>query len=130
MDENTKAMWLKRVLVFNMIVAILIWGLPLWIGPKTILTALKITVPSDLFYMRIFGAIQLGFAYLLWLAYENPVMNRDIIRFNVVENAIVLITIVGYQLAFGIKDSLVWFSALLVLFFGAAYYLLTPASNS
>ncbi len=78
MDENTKAMWLKRVLVFNMIVAILIWGLPLWIGPKTILTALKITVPSDLFYMRIFGAIQLGFAYLLWLAYENPVMNRSL----------------------------------------------------
>src|SRR5258706_9108118 len=130
MDENKKAMWIKRVLVFNMIVAILIWGLPLWIGPKTILTALKITVPSDLFYMRIFGAIQLGFAYLLWLAYENPVMNRDIIRFNVVENAIVLITIVGYQLAFRIKDSLVWFSALFVLFFGAAYYLLTPPSNS
>ncbi len=127
MDEKTKILWLQRVLVFNMIVAILVWGLPLWIGPKTLLTALKITVPGDLFYMRLFGAIQLALAYLLWLAYQNPTMNRDIIRYNVVQNAVILLTIVGYQLAFGIKDPLIWFSALLVLFFGAAYYMLTPA---
>lgn len=127
MDEKTKILWLQRVLVFNIIVAILVWGLPLWIGPKTLLTALKITVPSDLFYMRLFGAVQLALAYLLWLAYQNPTMNRDIIRYNVVQNAVILVTIVGYQLAFGIKDPLIWFSALLVLFFGAAYYMLTPA---
>ena len=130
MDEKTKYEWLKKVLLFNIFVAVLLWGLPLWIGPKTFLTALGITVPGDLFYMRLFGVTELALAYLYWMAYENLAMNRDIIRFGVIVNAATLLTLVGYQLAYGIKDQAVWFSAVIMLFLAAAYYMLTPSTGT
>jgi len=130
MDEKTKYEWLKKVLLFNIFVAILLWGLPLWLAPKTFLTALGITVPGDLFYMRIFGVTELALAYLYYLAYQNLSMNRDIIRFAVIVNAATLLTLVGYQLAYGIKDQAVWFSAVIMLFLAAAYYMLTPSTGT
>ena len=130
MDEKTKYEWLKKVLLFNIVVAVLLWGLPLWLGPKTFLTALKITVPSDLFYMRIFGVTELALAYLYWLSHENLAMNRDVIRFCVIVNGASLLTIIGYHLAYGIKDQAVWFSAVIMLFLTAAYYVLTPSTGT
>ena len=130
MDEKTKYEWLKKILLFNVFVAVLLWGLPLWIAPKTFLNALGITVPGDLFYMRIFGATELALAYLYWLAYQNLAMNRDIVRFAVIVNAATLLTLVGYQLAYGIKDQAVWFSAVIMLFLAAAYYMLTPTTGT
>jgi hypothetical protein len=126
MPEETKLTWLKRVLIFKMLVVLLLWGLPTWIGPEAVLKLFGETLPNPPFYMRIFGATQIGLVFLYWLAWQNPVKNRDIIRYAVVDNAVAFLTIMGYAATVGITNPTVWLSAALVLFFAIAFYLLTP----
>jgi hypothetical protein len=126
MDENTKLTWLKRVLVFKMLVVLFLWGLPTWIAPESVLNLFGETLPDPPFYMRIFGATQIGLVFLYWLAYRNPLKNRDMIRYAVVDNTVAFLTMMGYALTVGITNPTVWISAALVLFFAIAFYLLTP----
>ncbi|MEP0804347.1 MAG: hypothetical protein HRF47_02580 [Chloroflexota bacterium] len=126
MDENTKLTRLKRVLVFKMLVVLFLWGLPTWIAPESVLNLFGETLPDLPFYMRIFGATQIGLVFLYWLAYRNPLKNRDMIRYAVVDNAVAFLTMMGYAFTVGITNPTVWISAALVLFFAIAFYLLTP----
>ncbi len=127
MNENTKLTWLNRVLIFKMLVVLLMWGLPTWIAPDSVLKLFGETLPDPPFYMRIFGATQIGLVFLYWLAYKNPVKNRDMIRYAVVDNTIAFLTIIGYALTIGVTNPTIWVSAGLVLFFAIAFYILTPA---
>ena len=126
MNEVTKLTWLKRVLIFKMLVVLLMWGLPTWIAPDSILRLFGETLPDPPFYMRIFGATQIGLVFLYWLAYRNPVRNRDMICYAVVDNTVAFLTIMGYAFTVGVTNPTIWASAGLVLFFAIAFYLLTP----
>jgi len=126
MNEETKIAWLKRVLIFKMLVVLLLWGLPTWLAPGSILKMLGESIPTPPFYMRIFGATQIGLVFLYWLAYQNPVKNRDMIRYAVVDNTIAFLTMMGYAATIGISNPTVWVSAVLVLFFAIAFYILIP----
>ena len=126
MNEATKLVWLKRVLIFKMLVVLLLWGLPTWLGPASFLKTLGETIPDPPFYMRIFGATQIGLVFLYWLAYQTPGKNRDMIRYAVVDNTVAFLTMMGYAMTVGITNSTVWLSAGLVLFFAIAFYVLTP----
>ena len=126
MNEETKLVWLKRVLIFKMLVVLLLWGLPTWIGPASFLKMLGETIPDPPFYMRIFGATQMGLVFLYWLAYQNPVKNRDMIRYAVVDNTVAFLTMMGYAATIGITNPTVWLSGVLVLFFAIVFYFLTP----
>jgi hypothetical protein len=128
MNEETKIGWLKRVLIFKMLVVALLWGLPTWLAPESILAVFGETLPEPPFYMRIFGATQIGLVFLYWLAYRNPVRNRDMIRYAVVDNSVAFLTMLGYAFTLGITNPTVWVSAGLVLFFAIAFYVLTPKS--
>lgn len=128
MNEETKLTWLKRVLIFKILVVALMWGLPTWIAPEGVLKLFGETLPNPPFYMRIFGATQIGLVFLYWLAYQNPVKNRDMIRYAVVDNAVAFLTMMGYAATVGITNPTVWVSALLVLFFAIAFYVLMPTS--
>ena len=126
MNEATKLTWLKRVLIFKMLVVLLMWGLPTWIAPASVLKLFGETLPNPPFYMRIFGATQIGLVFLYWLAFKNPVKNRDMIRYAVVDNTIAFLTIMVYGFTVGITNPTVWVSAALVLFFAIAFYVLAP----
>ena len=126
MNEETKLTWLKRVLIFKMLVVLLLWGLPTWLAPEGVLKLFGEILPSPPFYMRIFGATQMGLVFLYWLAYQNPVKNRDMIRYAVVDNTVAFLTMMGYAATIGITNPTVWVSAALVLFFAIAFYVLTP----
>ena len=128
MNEETKIGWLKRVLIFKMLVVALLWGLPTWLAPASILAVFGETLPEPPFYMRIFGATQIGLVFLYWLAYRNPVRNRYMIRYAVVDNSVAFLTMLGYAFTLGITNPTVWVSAGLVLFFAIAFYVLTPKS--
>ncbi len=73
MNEDTKLTWLKRVLIFKIVVVALLWGLPTLFGPESFLKMLGEQIPNPPFYMRIFGATQIGLVFLYWLAYQNLV---------------------------------------------------------
>ena len=127
MNAETKLVWLKRNLIFKMLVVALMWGLPSLLAPAPILKLFGVTMPDDPFFMRIFGGVQCGLVFLYWFAYQNPVKNRDIIRYAVIDNTLSFLTIVGVGLTTGISNPTVWVSAILVLFFAISFWYLTPA---
>ena len=129
MNENTRLTWLKRVLIFKILIVVLLWGLPTWLAPESILKLFGEVLPVPAFYMRIFGATQIGLAFLYWFAYRNPVKNRDIIRYAVIDNSLAFLTIMGYGLSVGITNPTVWLSGALVLFFAIAFFFLTPKAE-
>jgi hypothetical protein len=126
MDEKTKISWLERVLLFKVLVSVFFWGLPVWLAPASVLNFFSIEMPVDPLFMRMFGAAMVGLGVLYWLALQNPVKNRDIIRYAVIENALAFITIVVVAATTGISAPTVWVSMILVAFFAAAFYYLTP----
>ncbi len=46
MNEVTKLTWLKRLLIFKILVVALLWGLPTWLAPEGILKIFGETLPS------------------------------------------------------------------------------------
>jgi uncharacterized membrane protein YoaK (UPF0700 family) len=70
--------------------------------------------------------VQTGLIFLYWFAYQNPVKNRDIIRYAVIDNALSFLTTIGVGLTTGITNPTIWVSAVLVLFFAIAVWYLTP----
>lgn len=126
MNEETKLIWLKRVLIFKILVVALLWGLPTLLGPESFLQMLGEQIPDPPFYMRIFGATQIGLVFLYWLAYQNPVKNRDMIRYAVWDNSVAFLTMMGYAVTVGITNPTVWLSAVFVLIFAVAFYFLVP----
>ena len=126
MSEENRLVWLKRVLIFKILVVALMWGLPTWIAPEGVLRLFGETLPSPPFYMRVFGATQIGLVFLYWLAYQNPLKNRDMIRYAVVDNTVAFLTMIGYAATVGITNPTLWVSTALVLFFAIAFYVLTP----
>jgi hypothetical protein len=127
MNEESKITWLKRLLIVKIVVVLLLWALPSWIAPESVLNLFGVTMPEDPFFMRIFGAVQLGLVFLYWFAYRNPVRNRDIIKYAVIDNALSFITILGVAFTTGITNPTIWVSAVLVALFAIGFYILIPA---
>jgi hypothetical protein len=129
MNEETKLIWLKRLLIFKILVVLLVWALPSWIAPEGVLKLFGVVMPEDPFFMRIFGAVQMGLIVLYWFAYQNPIRNRDIIRYAVVDNTLSFLTILGVAFTTGITNPTIWISAVLVAFFAVAFYFLIPEAD-
>lgn len=127
MSEESKITWLKRLLIVKMVVVLLLWALPSWIAPASVLNLFGVTMPEDPFFMRIFGGVQFGLIFLYWFAYRNPVRNRDIIKYAVIDNTLSFITILGVAFTTGITNPTIWVSAVLVALFAIGFYLLIPA---
>jgi hypothetical protein len=126
MNEAKKIIWLKRVLVLKILVVVLLWGLPTWIAPAPVLEFFGTAMPEDPFFMRIFGATQMGLVFLYWFAYRNPVRNRDMIKYAVIDNSLAFVTILGVAFTSGVSNPTIWISAVLVAAFAVVFYLLIP----
>jgi hypothetical protein len=126
MQEPTRLIWLKRTLLAKILVVALMWGLPSWIAPAGMLKLFGVEMPADPFYMRTFGGVMMGLVFLYWFAYRNPVKNRDIIRYAVIDNTLSFLTILGVGFTTGITNPVIWVSAVLVALFAVAFYVLMP----
>jgi len=126
MNAETKLVWLKRVLILKIVIVALLWGLPSLLAPAPVLQLFGVVMPEDPFFLRIFGATQCGLVFLYWFAYQNPVLNRDIIRYAVIDNALAFVTILVVGLTTGIANPTIWISAVLVLLFALAFWALLP----
>lgn len=126
MDQDNKLTWLKRLIILKILVVALMWGLPTWIAPESVLNLFGVEMPADPFFMRIFGGVQIGLVFLYWFAYKNPVRNRDIIRYAVIDNSLAFLTILGVAFTTGITNPTTWVSAVLVALFAIGFYFLMP----
>jgi len=126
MTAEAKLVWLKRTLMLKLLVVALLWGLPCLLAPASVLKIFGVSMPEDPFFMRMFGGVMMGLVFLYWFAYKDPVKNRDIIRYAVIDNSLAFLTILGVGLTTGISNPTVWVSAVLVLFFAIAFWYLMP----
>ena len=121
-----KITWLKYLLLFKIFVCIAVWGLPSLFGPASVLKIFGVTLPADPFFVRELGAITIALALLYFFAYRDPVRNRDIITYAVVDNSLGTLALIGVALTTGITAWFFWVSGALTAFFAVAFYFLRP----
>ena len=126
MDATSKLTWLKRVLLFKVAVCLLVWGLPALTGPSGFLGLFGVRMPEDPFFLRMFGAVVTALALLYWFAYRDPLRNRDIITYAVVDNGLSTLAILVLALTSGLASWFFWVSGALTAFFTVAFWLLRP----
>jgi len=126
MNPDTKITWLKRVLLIKIAVCLLVWGLPSLLGNAWMLNMFGVTMPADPFFLRIFGAVQTAMALLYWFAYVDPVRNRDIIKFAVVDNVLSTLAILGVAFTTGLSSWFFGVSAVITALFAIAFWILLP----
>ena len=126
MDESTKLTWLRRVLLLKVAVCFLVWGLPALTGPASFLNLFGVTIPEDPFFLRVFGAGVVAQGVLYFFGYQDPLRNRDIVRYGVVDNTLVTLTILVLAFTVGLSSWFFWVSLVLTAFFAVAFYFLMP----
>lgn len=122
-----KITWLKYLLLFKIFVCIAIWGVPSLLGPASVLEIFGVTLPADPIFVRMFGAIMIALALLYYFAYRDPIRNRDIITYAVVDNGLATLTFIGVALTTGLTSWFFWVSGALTAFFAVAFYFLRPS---
>jgi hypothetical protein len=130
MDEKTKLIWLKRVLLLKVVITFLVWGLPALLGTAGFLRLFNLTMPEDPIYLRLFGAAVTAFGVAYWFAYRDPIQNRAILQAGIVDNGLITLTVIVLALTSGIESWFVYISALLTGFFCVSFALLMPARQS
>ena len=76
-------------LMFKILVVALMWGLPSLLAPASVLKIFGVSMPEDPFFMRMFGGVMMRAGVLVLVCLQNPVKNRDIIRYAVIDNSLV-----------------------------------------
>jgi len=126
MDADKKLAWLRRVLLVKVLVTILVWGLPSLLGPLSLLAILKVPIPADPIYLRLFGGAATAWGVAYWFAYRDPVRNVAILKAGLVDNALPTLAIMIIGLTGGISSAFIWISGLLTGLFFLSFLLLMP----
>ena len=126
MTTEVRILWLRRVLLMKTLVTIFVWGLPALLGPLSLLEILRLPVPADPIYLRLFGGAVTAWGVAYWLAYKDPVRNVAIVKAGLVDNALPTVAIVLIGLTSGISSAFVWLSAVLTGLFFLSFLILMP----
>ena len=126
MTADLRILWLRRVLAVKTAVTILVWGLPALLGPLSLLNFLKVPVPADSIYLRLFGGACTAWGVAYWLAYRDPVRNVAIIKAGLVDNALPTIAVVLIGLTGGTSSVFLWVSSALTAAFFVLFLVLMP----
>jgi hypothetical protein len=126
MATDVRILWLRRVLLVKTLVTVFVWGLPALLGPLSLLDILRLPVPADPIYLRLFGGAATAWGVAYWLAYKDPVRNVAIVKAGLVDNALPTVAIVLIGLTSGIPSAFIWLSAVLTGLFFLSFLILMP----
>jgi hypothetical protein len=130
MNEQTKLLWLKKVLFVKVIVTFLLWGLPALLGNEWFLGLFNLTMPNDPMYLRLFGGAVTAFGVAYWFAYRDPIQNRAIVQAGIVDNGLITLTVLFLGLTSGLESWFISFSGILTGLFFIAFIILLPSRPS
>ena len=130
MNASQKNLWLRKVLLVKVIITFLLWGLPALLAPPAFLALFGITMPTDPIFLRLFGAVVSAVGVAYWYAYRDPIKNIAILKFGVVDNGLVTLTIIIIGLTVGISSWFFWLSAAMTAFFFIALISLMPREQT
>jgi hypothetical protein len=129
MTTDVRILWLRRVLLVKTLVTVFVWGLPALLGPLSLLDILKLPVPANPIYLRLFGGAVTAWGVAYWLAYKDPVRNVAILKAGLVDNALATIAVVLIGLTSGISSAFIWLSAVLTGLFFLSFLILMPRES-
>ncbi|MBC7265095.1 MAG: hypothetical protein H5T64_12180 [Chloroflexi bacterium] len=127
---DLRLLWLRRVLFLKVLITILVWGLPALLGPLPLLATLKIPIPADPIYLRLFGGAATAWGVAYWFAYKDPVRNAAIVKAGLIDNALPTLAIVYLGITSGISSAFIWISGLLTSLFFVSFLLLMPREEN
>jgi hypothetical protein len=114
------------VLLLKVLACLFVWGLPALLAPPAVLALFGIEMPDDPVFLRTFGAVVTAVALLYSYAYRDPLGNKQILRFGVLDNGLAALTLIVLALTSGLSAWFYWVSLALLLFFFIALVLLLP----
>jgi len=83
-------------------------------------------MPDDPIFLRLFGAMVTAVGVACWYAYRDPVRNIPILKFGIVDNGLVTVTIIVMGLTGDVSSWFFLLSAVLTAFFCTALACLMP----
>jgi hypothetical protein len=123
---EVKILWLQRILVVKAFLTVFVWGLPALLGPLPLLDVLKVPIPADPIYLRLFGGAATAWGVAYWLAHKDPVRNVAIVKAGLVDNILPTAGIVIIGFTSGISSVFIWLSAVLTGVFLLFFIVLFP----
>jgi len=130
MGADFKLLWLRRVLFVKVFVTVFVWGLPALLGPLSLLTILKVPIPADPIYLRLFGGAATAWGVAYWFAYKDPVRNAAIVKAGLIDNALPTLVIVYLGITRGVSSAFIWISGLLTALFFVSFLVLMPREEN
>lgn len=130
MGADFKLLWLRRVLFVKVFVTVFVWGLPALLGPLSLLAILKVPIPADPIYLRLFGGAATAWGVAYWFAYKDPVRNTAIVKAGLIDNALPTLVIVYLGITRGVSSAFIWISGLLTALFFVSFLVLMPREEN
>jgi hypothetical protein len=126
MANYLKLLWLRRVLLVKVLLTLFAWGLPALLGPMSLLTILKLPIPAELIYLRLFGGACTAFGVAYWFAYQDPIHNVAIMKAGLVDNGLITLVIFYLGLTGKVSSAFILISGLLTALFFVSFLALMP----
>ncbi|MBC7227359.1 MAG: hypothetical protein H5T61_09005 [Thermoflexales bacterium] len=126
MITDLKLIWLRRVLFVKALLTLLAWGLPALLGPLSLLAILRVPIPEDPIYLRLFGGACTAFGVAYWLAYRDPVRNVAIVKAGLADNGLITLVILFLGLTGNMSSAFIWLSGFLTGLFFLLFLFLIP----
>ena len=129
MSNSNDHQRLRQILLVKWLVTLFVWGLPALLGPTALFGILRVPMPDDLTFVRLFGAVVSAVALAYFYAWKDPERNVAILKFGVLDNGLVTFTILALALVTGLTSWFLLGSAVLTAFFCIAFLVLMPRAT-
>jgi hypothetical protein len=126
MNDETQHRTLRGILMAKWLLTLFVWGLPALIAPPALFELLGVPLPDDLIFVRLFGAVVTAAALAYFFAWKDPVQNRAILFYGVLDCALVTVTLIVLALTAGLTSPFLLGSAAVLAFFTVAFIVLMP----
>jgi len=126
MKSEVRILRLRRVLIVKAAVTVFVWGLPSLLAPLSFLELLKVPIPAEPVYLRLFGGAATAWGVAYWFAYRDPLRNVAIVRAGLVDNILPTLIVAFFGLTRGTSSVFMWLSGALTGVFFLLFLILIP----
>lgn len=126
MTTELRLIWLRRVLFVKVLLTLFVWGLPALLAPFSLLAILRVPIPADPIYLRLFGGAATAWGVAYWFAYKEPLRNMAIVKAGLADNGLITLVILLLGLTGKMSSVFIWLSGLLTGLFFLLFLLLMP----
>jgi len=92
----------------------------------SLLAFLKLPIPADPIYLRLFGGACTAFGVAYWFAYQDPIRNVAIVKAGLADNGLITLVIFYLGIIGAVSSAFILISGLLTALFFVSFLVLMP----